>query len=88
MTRLYALIHSIFVPGEEGQGLAEYALLLSLIARRLGFRTPIRTTTTSTGGSGGGRGRPTLPDGRFPRSGSSPLREPPAAHGRRAAPGR
>ena len=31
MTRLYALIHSIFVPGEEGQGLAEYALILTLI---------------------------------------------------------
>jgi pilus assembly protein Flp/PilA len=32
MTRLHALIHSIFVTDEEGQGLAEYALLLSLIA--------------------------------------------------------
>jgi pilus assembly protein Flp/PilA len=32
MARLYALIHSIFVPDQEGQGLAEYSLLLSLIA--------------------------------------------------------
>jgi Flp pilus assembly pilin Flp len=32
MARVYALIHSIFVPDEEGQGLAEYSLLLSLIA--------------------------------------------------------
>jgi len=32
MTRLYALISSLFVPDEEGQGLAEYALILSLIA--------------------------------------------------------
>ena len=32
MTRLYALISSLFVRDEEGQGLAEYALILSLIA--------------------------------------------------------
>ena len=32
MTRLHALIYSIFVPDEEGQGLAEYALILSIIA--------------------------------------------------------
>ena len=32
MTRLYALISSLFVPDEEGQGLAEYALILYLIA--------------------------------------------------------
>jgi len=32
MTRLYALISSFFVRDEEGQGLAEYALILSLIA--------------------------------------------------------
>ena len=32
MTRLHALISSLFVPDEEGQGLAEYALILSLIA--------------------------------------------------------
>ena len=32
MTRLYALISSHYVPDEEGQGLAEYALILSLIA--------------------------------------------------------
>jgi pilus assembly protein Flp/PilA len=32
MARLYALISSLFVPDEEGQGLAEYALILSLIA--------------------------------------------------------
>ena len=32
MTRLYALISSLFVPDEEGQGLAEYALILSLIS--------------------------------------------------------
>lgn len=32
MTRPYALISSLFVPDEEGQGLAEYALILSLIA--------------------------------------------------------
>ena len=32
MTRLHALIYSLFVPDEEGQGLAEYALILSLIA--------------------------------------------------------
>ena len=32
MTRLYALITSLFVRDEEGQGLAEYALILALIA--------------------------------------------------------
>ena len=32
MTPLHALIYSIFVPDEGGQGLAEYALILSLIA--------------------------------------------------------
>ena len=32
MTRLHALISSLFVPDEEGQGLAEYALILSLIS--------------------------------------------------------
>jgi pilus assembly protein Flp/PilA len=32
MTRLYAVISSLFVRGEEGQGLAEYALILALIA--------------------------------------------------------
>jgi len=32
MTRLYAPISSLFVPDQEGQGLAEYALILSLIA--------------------------------------------------------
>jgi pilus assembly protein Flp/PilA len=32
MTRLYALISSLFDRDEEGQGLAEYALILSLIA--------------------------------------------------------
>ena len=32
MPRLYALISSLFVSDEEGQGLAEYALILALIA--------------------------------------------------------
>jgi pilus assembly protein Flp/PilA len=32
MTRLYALFSSLFVRDEEGQGLAEYALILALIA--------------------------------------------------------
>jgi pilus assembly protein Flp/PilA len=32
MTRLYALITSLFVRDEEGQGLAEYALILALVA--------------------------------------------------------
>jgi pilus assembly protein Flp/PilA len=32
MTRLYALISSLFARDEEGQGLAEYALILALIA--------------------------------------------------------
>jgi pilus assembly protein Flp/PilA len=32
MTRLHALIASLFVRDEEGQGLAEYALILALIA--------------------------------------------------------
>jgi len=32
MTRLYALISSLFNRDEEGQGLAEYALILALIA--------------------------------------------------------
>jgi pilus assembly protein Flp/PilA len=32
MTRLYALISSLFDRDEEGQGLAEYALILALIA--------------------------------------------------------
>jgi pilus assembly protein Flp/PilA len=32
MTRLYALVTSLFVRDEEGQGLAEYALILALIA--------------------------------------------------------
>ena len=32
MTRLYALISSLFVRDVEGQGLAEYALILALIA--------------------------------------------------------
>ena len=32
MTRLYAHISSFFVRDEEGQGLAEYALILALIA--------------------------------------------------------
>ena len=32
MTRLYALITSLFGRDEEGQGLAEYALILALIA--------------------------------------------------------
>jgi pilus assembly protein Flp/PilA len=32
VTRLYVLISSLFVRDEEGQGLAEYALILALIA--------------------------------------------------------
>jgi len=32
MTRLYVRISSLFVHEEEGQGLAEYALILALIA--------------------------------------------------------
>ena len=32
MTRLYVRIASLFVHDEEGQGLAEYALILALIA--------------------------------------------------------
>ena len=32
MTRLYALISSLFVRYEDGQCLAEYALILALIA--------------------------------------------------------
>ena len=32
MTRLYALISSLFDRDEDGQGLAEYALILALIA--------------------------------------------------------
>jgi len=32
MTRLYTRIASLFIHDEEGQGLAEYALILSLIA--------------------------------------------------------
>ena len=32
MTRLYVRITSLFVRDEEGQGLAEYALILALIA--------------------------------------------------------
>jgi len=32
MTRLYALISSLFARDEEGQELAEYALILALIA--------------------------------------------------------
>ena len=32
MTRLYVRIASLFVRDEEGQGLAEYALILALIA--------------------------------------------------------
>jgi pilus assembly protein Flp/PilA len=32
MTRLYELISSHFVRNEDGQGLAEYALILALIA--------------------------------------------------------
>jgi len=32
MTRLYALISSLFDRDEKGQGLAEYALILALIA--------------------------------------------------------
>jgi pilus assembly protein Flp/PilA len=32
MTRLYVAISSLFVRDEEGQGLAEYALILALIA--------------------------------------------------------
>ena len=32
MTRLYTSISSLFVRDEEGQGLAEYALILVLIA--------------------------------------------------------
>ena len=32
MTRLYALITSFLTRDEEGQGLAEYALILALIA--------------------------------------------------------
>jgi pilus assembly protein Flp/PilA len=32
MTRLYVLISSLVVRDEEGQGLAEYALILALIA--------------------------------------------------------
>jgi len=32
MTRLYAIASSLFVRDEEGQGLAEYALILALIA--------------------------------------------------------
>ena len=32
MTRLYALITPLLVPDEDGQGLAEYALILALIA--------------------------------------------------------
>ena len=32
MTRLYALISSLSDRNEEGQGLAEYALILALIA--------------------------------------------------------
>ena len=32
MTRLYAIVSSRFVRDEDGQGLAEYALILALIA--------------------------------------------------------
>jgi pilus assembly protein Flp/PilA len=32
MTRLYTLIESLFVRDEDGQGLAEYALILAFIA--------------------------------------------------------
>jgi pilus assembly protein Flp/PilA len=32
MTRLYVRMASLFVRDEEGQGLAEYALILALIA--------------------------------------------------------
>ena len=32
MTRLYLLISSFFLRDDEGQGLAEYALILALIA--------------------------------------------------------
>jgi pilus assembly protein Flp/PilA len=32
MTRLYAIITSFLVRDEQGQGLAEYALILALIA--------------------------------------------------------
>jgi len=32
MARVYALVTSLFVRDEDGQGLAEYALILSLIA--------------------------------------------------------
>jgi pilus assembly protein Flp/PilA len=32
VTRLYVLVTSLFVRDEEGQGLAEYALILALIA--------------------------------------------------------
>ena len=32
MTHLYVLISSFFIRDEEGQGLAEYALILALIA--------------------------------------------------------
>jgi pilus assembly protein Flp/PilA len=32
MTRVYALVTSLLARGEEGQGLAEYALILVLIA--------------------------------------------------------
>jgi pilus assembly protein Flp/PilA len=32
MARVYALVTSLFARDEDGQGLAEYALILSLIA--------------------------------------------------------
>ena len=32
MTRLYAFVSSVLLRDEEGQGLAEYALILALIA--------------------------------------------------------
>ena len=56
MTRLYALISSLFVRDEEGQGLAEYALILALIAilaivALLFLGGQIKTVLSTVGGS-------------------------------------
>jgi pilus assembly protein Flp/PilA len=56
MTRLYAVIFSLFVRDEEGQGLAEYALILALIAivaivALIFLGSQVKTILSTIGGS-------------------------------------
>ena len=56
MSRLYVAVSSLFLRDDEGQGLAEYALILSLIAMvavlaLIFFGTQVKTMLSTVGAS-------------------------------------